>query len=95
VLDGVTDPHNLGACLRWRTDCERTWCIARRTTPVSSAIVSKIHHSGAAETMPYLMVTNLARTLEELRSATSRCIGTSNDASKGVYDVDLKEARWP
>jgi len=53
-----------------------------------SAIVSKVA-SGAAETMPYFMVTNLARTLGELKERNIWCVGTSDDAEKTIYDVNL------
>src|SRR5881394_3094744 len=71
VLDGVTDPHNLGACLRVANAAGAHAVIAPkdRSAGITPA-VSKVA-SGAAEATPYVMVTNLARTLAELRSATS------------------------
>jgi 23S rRNA (guanosine2251-2'-O)-methyltransferase len=90
VLDGVTDPHNLGACLRVADGAGAHAVIAPKDHAAGiSAIVSKVA-SGAAETMPYFMVTNLARTLGELKERNIRCIGTSDDATKTIYDVDLK-----
>jgi 23S rRNA (guanosine2251-2'-O)-methyltransferase len=53
-----------------------------------NATVAKVA-SGAAETVPYLMVTNLARTLNELKERDIRVIGTSDDATATLYDVDL------
>jgi len=92
VLDGVTDPHNLGACLRVADGAGAHAVIAPKDHAAGiSAIVSKVA-SGAAETMPYLMVTNLARTLGELKERNIWCIGTSDDAEKTIYDVDLKGA---
>ena len=90
VLDGVTDPHNLGACLRVADGAGAHAVIAPKDHAAGiSAIVSKVA-SGAAETMPYFMVTNLARTLGELKERNIWCIGTSDDAENTIYDVDLK-----
>ena len=89
VLDGVTDPHNLGACLRVADGAGAHAVIAPKDHAAGiSAIVSKVA-SGAAETMLYFMVTNLARTLGELKERNIWCIGTSDDAEKTIYDVDL------
>ena len=90
VLDGVTDPHNLGACLRVADGAGAHAVIAPKDHAVGiNATVAKVA-SGAAETMPYFMVTNLARTLGELKERNIWCIGTSGDAPKTVYQVDLK-----
>ena len=89
VLDGVTDPHNLGACLRVADGAGAHAVIAPKDHAAGiNATVSKVA-SGAAETMPYFMVTNLARTLGELKERNIWCIGTSDDATKTIYDVDL------
>jgi 23S rRNA (guanosine2251-2'-O)-methyltransferase len=90
VLDGVTDPHNLGACLRVADGAGAHAVIAPKDHAVGlNATVAKVA-SGAAETMPYFMVTNLARTLGELKERSIWIIGTAEDAPKTVYDVDLK-----
>ena len=90
VLDSVTDPHNLGACLRVADGAGAHAVIAPKDHAAGiSAIVSKVA-SGAAETMPYFMVTNLARTLGELKERNIWCIGTSDDAEKTIYEADLK-----
>ena len=90
VLDGVTDPHNLGACLRVADGAGAHAVIAPKDHAAGiNATVAKVA-SGAAETMPYFMVTNLARTLNELKERNIWCIGTSDDATKTIYDVDLK-----
>ncbi len=90
VLDGVTDPHNLGACLRVADGAGAHAVIAPKDHAVGiNATVAKVA-SGAAETVPYFMVTNLARTLGELQERNIWCIGTSGDADKTVYQVDLK-----
>ena len=89
VLDGVTDPHNLGACLRVADGAGAHAVIAPKDHAAGvNATVAKVA-SGAAETMPYFMVTNLARTLNELKERSIRCIGTSDDAPRTIYDVDL------
>ncbi|MEN9474960.1 MAG: rRNA (guanosine-2-O-)-methyltransferase RlmB [Pseudomonadota bacterium] len=90
VLDGVTDPHNLGACLRVADGAGAHAVIAPKDHAAGiNATVAKVA-SGAAETMPYFMVTNLARTLNELKERNIWIIGTSDDADKTVYQVDLK-----
>ena len=82
VLDGVTDPHNLGACLRCADGAGAHAVIAPKDHAVGiNATVAKVA-SGAAETVPYFMVTNLARTLNELKERNIWVIGTSDDAPK-------------
>lgn len=90
VLDGVTDPHNLGACLRVADGAGAHAVIAPKDHAVGiNATVAKVA-SGAAETIPYFMVTNLARALNELKERNIWVIGTSDDAPKTLYQVDLK-----
>jgi len=89
VLDGITDPHNLGACLRVADGAGAHAVVAPKDHAVGiNATVAKVA-SGAAETVPYLMVTNLARTLKELKERDIRVVGTSDDAQKSLYDLDL------
>ena len=89
VLDGVTDPHNLGACLRVADGAGAHAVVAPKDHAVGvNATVAKVA-SGAAETVPYIMVTNLARTLGELKDFDIRVIGTSDDAELTLYDIDL------
>ena len=90
VLDGVTDPHNLGACLRVADGAGAHAVIAPKDHAVGiNATVAKVA-SGAAETVPYFMVTNLARTLNELKERNIWIIGTSDDAEKNLYQMDFK-----
>ena len=90
VLDGVTDPHNLGACLRVADGAGAHAVIAPKDHAVGiNATVAKVA-SGAAETVPYFMVTNLARTLGELKERSIWIVGTSDDAPRTVYQADLK-----
>jgi 23S rRNA (guanosine2251-2'-O)-methyltransferase len=89
VLDGVTDPHNLGACLRVADGAGAHAVIAPKDHAVGiNATVAKVA-SGAAETVPYFMVTNLARTLNELKERDIRVVGTSDDAPRSLYELDL------
>lgn len=90
VLDGVTDPHNLGACLRVADGAGAHAVIAPKDHAVGiNATVAKVA-SGAAETVPYFMVTNLARTLGELKERDIWITGTSDDAPATLYDADLR-----
>jgi len=90
VLDGVTDPHNLGACLRVADGAGAHAVIAPKDHAAGlNATVSKVA-SGAADTVPYFMVTNLARTLNELKERNIWVIGTAGEADKSIYQVDLK-----
>jgi len=89
VLDGVTDPHNLGACLRVADGAGAHAVVAPKDHAVGlNATVAKVA-SGASETVPYLMVTNLARTLNELKERDIQVIGTAEDAEQTLYDLDL------
>jgi len=89
VLDGVTDPHNLGACLRVADGAGAHAVIAPKDHAAGiNATVAKVA-SGAAETVPYFMVTNLARTLTELKERNIWIIGTSDVATETLYQVDL------
>lgn len=89
VLDGVTDPHNLGACLRVADGAGAHAVIAPKDHAAGiNATVAKVA-SGAAETVPYFMVTNLARTLNELKERDIWCVGASDDAPGTLYQSDL------
>ena len=90
VLDGITDPHNLGACLRVADGAGAHAVIAPKDHAVGvNATVAKVA-SGAADTVPYFMVTNLARSLNELKERNIRIIGTSDDAPLSLYELDLR-----
>ncbi|ODS92332.1 MAG: 23S rRNA (guanosine(2251)-2'-O)-methyltransferase RlmB [Comamonas sp. SCN 65-56] len=90
VLDGVTDPHNLGACLRVADGAGAHAIIAPKDHAAGiNATVAKVA-SGAAETVPYFMVTNLARQLDELKERDIRVVGTSDDAPQTLYQADLR-----
>ncbi|MBI2318911.1 MAG: 23S rRNA (guanosine(2251)-2'-O)-methyltransferase RlmB [Betaproteobacteria bacterium] len=92
VLDGVTDPHNLGACLRVADAAGAHAVIAPKDRAAGiSATVSKVA-SGAAETMPYYMVTNLARTLGELKERGIWVVGADEGAETPLYSADLPQS---
>ena len=92
VLDGVTDPHNLGACLRVANAAGAHAVIAPKDRAAGvSAIVSKVA-SGAAELTPYFMVTNLARTLDELKERNIWAVGADASAKDELYQADLPRA---
>ena len=89
VLDGVTDPHNLGACLRVADAAGANAVIAPRDRAAGiNATVSKVA-SGAAETVPYFTVTNLARTLSELKERDIWIVGTDSQAQSDLYAAEL------
>ncbi len=89
LLDGITDPHNLGACLRAADGAGAHLVVAPRDHAVGlTATVAKVA-SGASESVPYLMVTNLARMMLELKDRGLVLVGTSDDAEVDLYDADL------
>ena len=90
VLDGVQDPHNLGACLRVADAFGVHAVIAPKDRAVGlTPVVSKVA-SGAAETVPYIAVTNLARTLRELKDAGIWIVGTDEAATTDLYASTLR-----
>jgi len=92
VLDGVTDPHNLGACLRVANAAGAHAVIAPKDRAAGiTPAVSKVA-SGAAEATPYLMVTNLARTLDELKEREVWIVGADERAPQTLYEADLPSA---
>ncbi|HWT71358.1 MAG TPA: 23S rRNA (guanosine(2251)-2'-O)-methyltransferase RlmB [Oxalicibacterium sp.] len=89
ILDGVTDPHNLGACLRVADGAGAHAVIAPKDRAVGlNATAAKVA-SGAADTVPYITVTNLARTMRELKEREIWLIGTDDTAEKGLYEADF------
>ena len=89
VLDGVTDPHNLGACLRSADAAGVAAVIVPRDRAAGLTPVVRKVAAGAAETVPLVQVVNLARTLRELKERGVWLVGTSGDAARTLYDVDL------
>jgi 23S rRNA (guanosine2251-2'-O)-methyltransferase len=88
VLDGVQDPHNLGACLRVADAAGVHAVIAPKDRAVGLNATAIKVASGAADTVPYITVTNLARSLREMQEAGVWCIGAAGEAEKSVYDID-------
>ena len=92
VLDGVTDPHNVGACLRVADAAGVNAVIVPKDRAAGiNATVAKVA-SGAAETMPYYMVTNLARTLDDLKERSIWVVGTDAEASADLHTAELPQA---
>src|SRR5487761_1956447 len=92
VLDGVQDPHNLGACLRSADAFGVHAVIAPKDRAVGiNATVEKVA-CGAAQTVPYITVTNLARTLRELQERDIWVIGMDGEAETNLYDVQHQGA---
>jgi 23S rRNA (guanosine2251-2'-O)-methyltransferase len=89
ILDGVEDPHNLGACLRVADAMGVHAVIAPKDRAVGlNATVRKVA-SGAAETVPFIAVTNLARTIRELKEAGVFVIGTTMDSNSTLLNTKL------
>ena len=89
ILDGVEDPHNLGACLRVADAMGVHAVIAPKDRAVGlNATVRKVA-CGAAETVPYIAVTNLARTIRELKDAGVFVVGTTMDAPSNLLNTKL------
>lgn len=90
ILDGVTDPHNLGACLRNADAAGVQGIIVPKDNSVGlTAVVSKVA-CGAAETVPLFQVTNLARTMRHLQEKGVWIVGTAGEADCELYQADLK-----
>ncbi len=90
VLDGVTDPHNLGACLRTAEGAGVMAVIAPKDNAVGLTPAVRKVASGAAETVPFVPVTNLVRTIEKLKKLGIWFIGTSDKATGNLYSQDFK-----
>ena len=94
VLDGVTDPHNLGACLRSADAAGVTAVVVPKDNSADlTSVVSKVA-SGAAETLPFIKVTNLSRSLKSMQDKGLWVTGTAVDeTSRPLYDADLTGPR--
>ena len=90
VLDGVQDPHNLGACLRTADAAGVHAVIAPRDRAAGLTPAARKVASGAAEAVPFVQVTNLARTLRWLREQGVWIIGADAAAPAGLYQADLR-----
>lgn len=90
ILDGVTDPHNLGAILRSADAAGVHAVVAPKDRSVKLTSVVRKVACGAAESVPFITVTNLARTLRELQDAGVWIVGTAGETETLVYNADLK-----
>jgi 23S rRNA (guanosine2251-2'-O)-methyltransferase len=90
ILDGVQDPHNLGACLRTAEAAGAHAVIAPKDRASGLTGTAMKVSSGAAERLPFVQVTNLARILRELQQAGVWLVGTSGDSETTLFEADLK-----
>lgn len=90
VLDGVQDPHNLGACLRVADAAGAHAVVAPKDRACGLNATAIKVASGAADTVPYITVTNLARSLRELQERNVWVVGAAGEATKDIYAVDQK-----
>ena len=90
VLDGIEDPHNLGAILRTADAAGVHAVVAPKDKAVGITETVRRISVGAADHVPFVQVTNLARTMEKLKEAGLWLVGTSDRADKSIYELDLK-----
>lgn len=90
VLDGVQDPHNLGACLRTADAAGVTAVVVPRDRAAGLSPTVRKVASGAAETVPLIQVVNLARTLRWLKEREVWLVGTDDEASQSVYQANFQ-----
>ncbi len=91
VLDEVQDPHNIGACLRTADAVGVDAVIVSKNRSPALTPVMRNVASGAAETVPYIMVSNIARTLEKIKDSNVWVMGTSDDTKKTLYDANANQ----
>lgn len=89
VLDGVTDPHNLGACLRTADAAGVDAVIVPKDRAAGLTPTARKVACGAAESMAFFQVTNLARTLKQLHENETWIVGTAGEAENNLYDIEL------
>ena len=89
VLDGVTDPHNLGACLRSADAAGVDAVVVPKDRSADLNPVSRKVACGAAEVVPFVKVTNISRTLQALQQRGVWLYGTAGESDKSLYDSDL------
>ena len=92
ILDGVQDPHNLGACLRVADGAGAHAVIAPKDHAVGLTLAAIKVASGAAESVPYIVVTNLARTMRDLKDRNIWLIGADDEAPKTIYQEKIDGA---
>ena len=89
VLDGITDPHNLGACLRSADAAGVDAVIAPRDKSAGLTPVARKVASGAADSVPFVLVTNLSRVLQKLQKNGFWICGAAGEAEQTMWDIDL------
>ena len=89
LLDGVTDPRNLGACLRVADAAGVSAVIVPRDRSAGLTPSALKAAAGAAETVPLIAVTNLARAMDDLRDVDVRMVGAAGEAKQSIYELDL------
>jgi 23S rRNA (guanosine2251-2'-O)-methyltransferase len=92
ILDGVQDPHNLGACLRVADGAGAHAVIAPKDRSVGLTTAAIKVASGAAESVPYIVVTNLARTMRDLKDRGIWLVGADDSAPESLYKAKLDGA---
>lgn len=93
LLDGVTDPRNLGACMRVADAAGAAAVIVPRDRSAAHSAEAAKAAAGAMESVPLIAVTNLARSMEEIRDAGIWIVGAAGEAESTLYDIDLKGPR--
>jgi len=89
ILDGIQDPHNLGACLRVADGAGAHAVIAPKDRSCGLTLAAMKVASGAAESVPYVVVTNLARTMRDLKDRGIWLVGTADAATQTLYEAKL------
>jgi 23S rRNA (guanosine2251-2'-O)-methyltransferase len=93
ILDEVQDPHNIGACLRTADAVGvDAVIVSKNRSPGLTPVIRKVA-SGAAETVPYIMVSNLARALDTIRQENVWVLGTSGDADETIYSSNAASSQ--
>lgn len=89
LLDGVTDPHNLGACMRSAAAAGAVAVIIPKDRAVSLTPVARKAAAGASERLPLVRVTNLVRTMQDMQQAGVWFVGLAGEGDQSLFDVDL------
>jgi 23S rRNA (guanosine2251-2'-O)-methyltransferase len=90
LLDGITDPRNLGACLRTAEAAAVTAVVLPRDRSASLSSAALKAASGAIESLPVIAVVNLARSMDEIKEAGVRIVGADHQAPHSLYGLDLR-----
>lgn len=90
ILDGVQDPHNLGACLRTAAAAGVTAVIVPKDRAVGLTPTVRKIAAGGAERVPLVRVTNLARSMKQLQEAGVWIVGLAGEAEASLYDIDMR-----